>query len=457
MKRAESVLVHQIELTEKRLSLDPLMPLFRKSPPITPPSRSAEETEEDVTQGPTIPIPLTITDSTHDPSVTNRGQKAKRAQGHTLAPPHKKRKGQHTQKPNQTIRKHMGRRFSQPNIDKTRSITQVTQVTTEGTLSKPQTYSTNEDILKIMDLRLSLLLNPIMLKLANIESRLDNLEQILSPPSLPLVENAVTSNEVNIAGSHPGCSGSNKVLSVKVPTKVSLTVPTARENKEYGGIAHPTSISAGCPSQGQGMSFSGLPGKSLSNNSQNESRTLSRNGASPNLMKGKSPARDVTLTPAVKLHLPPEATPFTVVVANIPTLPEGNREHWSTPRNKSLHFLNARTGININILYSEFKMARRIGWVGHTRKKVKGDCIVLSLRSLDLVHLILERAGNGLVRQDEPAILPLGYFYPPPFQAPPFNTRNIIRENASVFDNQLRYTIPINNRFDTFHPLDDID
>lgn len=150
------------------------------------------------------------------------------------------------------------------------------------------------------------------------------------------------------------------------------------------------------------------------------------------------------------LHLPPEATPLTIVLVNVPMLTQGEFEHWSTLCNRSLHYLTGKTGLTSE-LFRDFRMARRIGWVGHSGKIFEGDCVVLSFASPALVRTILNRAGSHSIRALGDGIVSLGFFYHPA-KLPQFDL-----EGFGGGPPNLSYSISIGNSFTPSYNLDEVD
>lgn len=113
--------------------------------------------------------------------------------------------------------------------------------------------------------------------------------------------------------------------------------------------------------------------------------------------------------PAI-VNLPPEAAPYTVILAGVPELSPNTQEPFESLRNKVIGWLNIHRPLPSN-LRGDILMVRRVSWVGHISKVIKGDCILVTFRNCQIVQLITNWLGGSGTTSIQ--LLPLSFFYPP--------------------------------------------
>ena len=112
------------------------------------------------------------------------------------------------------------------------------------------------------------------------------------------------------------------------------------------------------------------------------------------------------------LDLPPEAAPYVIILTGVPTLTEHSRESWGDLKNKCMFWLNNKLSEPRDLSHG-INMVRRVNWVGRGNKKIKGDCVVVNFKSLEIVEHILNRIGSRKIETDTISVVPLGFFYRP--------------------------------------------
>ena len=115
------------------------------------------------------------------------------------------------------------------------------------------------------------------------------------------------------------------------------------------------------------------------------------------------------------LELPPQATPYVVVMTNVPPLAQGSDESYQQLKNIVLDgVINSSLAGSIVSLNRSIIMVRRVNWIGRRDKSIRGDCIIVHFDSPNIAGRILENQGRfaqlGMWRDN--TFLPLGFFYP---------------------------------------------
>lgn len=112
------------------------------------------------------------------------------------------------------------------------------------------------------------------------------------------------------------------------------------------------------------------------------------------------------------LNLPPASSPYVLVLAGVPNLVGDQRESWSDLRNKSVDWLCKHKGFHPSDM-NDIIMARRVAWIGQSAKDIRGDCIVLNFRRPYMVKRLLNIFEFHPRSNTAISALPLGYFYKP--------------------------------------------
>lgn len=111
------------------------------------------------------------------------------------------------------------------------------------------------------------------------------------------------------------------------------------------------------------------------------------------------------------LDLPPAASPYTMVMVGVPPLKGSSVETTETLINKAVHWLNKNAGLSISD-HRHVLMARRVAWVGKGMKVFDGDCVVVNLRYPRLAQFLLHTFENSpWDKWSRIGLVPLGFFY----------------------------------------------
>lgn len=129
----------------------------------------------------------------------------------------------------------------------------------------------------------------------------------------------------------------------------------------------------------------------------------------------------------VPLHLPSQASPYVIVLNNVPKLAENQSELYETLKNQVVHWILVTSSFGINMLHQNIIMLRRVNWVGSSGKLCQGDCVV-NFRSRELVGNLVEVLSNnptesGFNHNDYITAVPLGFFYRPRYSNANINPR----------------------------------
>ncbi|XP_078502433.1 uncharacterized protein LOC144756507 [Lissotriton helveticus] len=111
------------------------------------------------------------------------------------------------------------------------------------------------------------------------------------------------------------------------------------------------------------------------------------------------------------VNLPPEATPFVAILVNVPKLKEGEVEQHDTLLRHVKKWCNANCTGESNIA-DNILSSRRVNWVGTSKKKALGDCVIVNFKSRNVAcRLFWDDSHLDTVSKGVRA-MPLGFFYP---------------------------------------------
>lgn len=112
------------------------------------------------------------------------------------------------------------------------------------------------------------------------------------------------------------------------------------------------------------------------------------------------------------INLPPQSSPYVLVLVNVPPLQNGTREDFQQLRNKSLHWLSSNSSLGSRVA-SNIIMARRVGWIGDGCKRARGNCVIVNFNNPHIAGRLLSDISHRPSNMSGSVIkaLPLDYFY----------------------------------------------